>query len=301
MEQRLRAARALNRGLSRGRADTGAKVPYPGAIECLRSLRSRHGVKTVLISNSSRRAALTARSLAAMGFDEDLFDAVVTSGELVHQGLEQRTAPPWDSLGRRVFHVTWSARGTISLDGLGLTVVDSISDADFVLLHGVEGVAESKGGVREVPYVELEATLRDAAKSRPDVPLVCANPDFETVAGGRAVKAMPGALAKAYKDAGGTRVVLVGKPEPLIYSRCVETAAALGVVDAKEIAAVGDSLHHDIGGAAGAGIDSVLVACGIHADELRREGEPPESARVAELARAFGVANPTHALDAFVL
>ena len=236
-----------------------------------------------------------------MGFDEDLFDAVVTSGELVHQGLEQRTAAPWDSLGRRVFHVTWSARGTISLDGLGLTVVDSISDADFVLLHGVEGVAESKGGVREVPYVELEAMLRDAAKSRPDVPLVCANPDFETVAGGRAVKAMPGALAKAYKDAGGTRVVLVGKPEPLIYSRCVETAAALGVADAKEIAAVGDSLHHDIGGAAGAGIDSVLVACGIHADELRREGEPPESARVAELARAFGVANPTHALDAFVL
>ncbi len=35
-----------------------------------------------------------------------------------------------------------------------------------------------------------------------------------------------------------------------------------------QVLAIGDSMHHDIGGAAALGIDSLLIAGGIHADQL---------------------------------
>ena len=45
-------------------------------------------------------------------------------------------------------------------------------------------------------------------------------------------------------------------------------AAAMGTDRPEFCVAVGDSLHHDIQGAMEAGIDSIFVAGGIHADEL---------------------------------
>ena len=255
-----------------------------------------------MLSNSSKRADRTVGSLAPMGFGAELFDGVVTSGELVHRGLRDRKAGSvFAPLGRRVWHVTWARRGTVSLEGLGLQVVDDPGEAEFILVHGVEGVARSEGGVAECEYAELERTLREAAEKRPGVPLVCANPDFETVAGGRATKAMPGALARAYAKAGGENVVLIGKPEPLIYDACLDEAERLGVRDASKICAVGDSLHHDIAGAAGMSLDCLLVTCGLHAGELQQAGVSPEPQAVAELAARMGVPPPTHVCSSLTL
>ena len=199
-------------------------------------------------------------------------------------------------------------------------MVDDPGEAEFILVHGVEGVARSEGGVAECEYAELSRQLQEAAEKRPGVPLVCANPDFETVAGGRATKAMPGALARAYAKAGGENVVLIGKPEPLIYDACLDEAERLGVRDASKICAVvmesgieqvrgsrahcehgaskicavGDSLHHDIAGAAGMSLDCLLVTCGLHAGELQQAGVSPEPQAVAELAARMGVPPPTH-------
>lgn len=46
----------------------------------------------------------------------------ITSGELTHCYLAERPDPWWQQLGTRCIHVTWSSRGTISLDGLALQV-----------------------------------------------------------------------------------------------------------------------------------------------------------------------------------
>lgn len=46
----------------------------------------------------------------------------ITSGELTHRFLEARPDAWWQQLGRRCIHITWSSRGAISLDGLGLEV-----------------------------------------------------------------------------------------------------------------------------------------------------------------------------------
>ena len=46
----------------------------------------------------------------------------VTSGEMTHTYLIERPDSWWQALGTRCIHATWSTRGTISLDGLGLQV-----------------------------------------------------------------------------------------------------------------------------------------------------------------------------------
>ena len=56
-----------------------------------------------------------------------------------------------------------------------------------------------------------------------------------------------------------------GKPFRSVYDSCL---GQLGIADRARILAIGDSLRTDIAGAAGAGIDSLFIAGGIHADEL---------------------------------
>ena len=57
----------------------------------------------------------------------------------------------------------------------------------------------------------------------------------------------------------------MGKPDAVIY---VAAMASLGGLRPQEVLAVGDSLEHDIAGAAAAGVDSLFVGGGIHAREL---------------------------------
>ncbi|KAI3746729.1 hypothetical protein L6452_09168 [Arctium lappa] len=46
---------------------------------------------------------------------------------------------PWfRTLGKTCIHMTWSDRGTISLEGLGLMVVENLEEADFILVLGTE-------------------------------------------------------------------------------------------------------------------------------------------------------------------
>ena len=60
--------------------------------------------------------------LAEMGFAEEAFAGAVTSGEVTHTALLQRQGHFWETLGNKCIHLTWGARGSISLQGLGLEV-----------------------------------------------------------------------------------------------------------------------------------------------------------------------------------
>ena len=109
-----------------------------------------------------------------------------------------------------------------------------------------------------------------------------------------------------YLALGATDVRLVGKPYPLIYEACVNALREAGVPANARIAAVGDSLHHDVLGAARAGIDSIFVCSGVHAKQLgvpQAKSVPPEPARLAALLDEFsaetGGCSPTHAIAGF--
>jgi HAD superfamily hydrolase (TIGR01450 family) len=111
--------------------------------------------------------------------------------------------------------------------------------------------------------------------------MVCANPDLVVIHAGTPALCA-GALAEHYEEIGG-RVRWHGKPYPLVYD---SSLALLGIADRRRVLAIGDSLRTDIAGAAGAGIDSLLVAGGVHAAEFSRDGALDKARIEAALAEA---------------
>jgi len=223
--------------------------PYPGAIDCLTSLRAE-GKRIVLLSNSGKRAAFNKQRLHEMGYHDGLFDEVVTSGEACWQALHDRNAPDFADLGKRCYF--WARGGDLShVEGLDLDVVEQAEDADFLYLAGVPDYAEID------PYLPvLEIGLKR------DAPLICANPDIIAIYpnGGRGMA--PGGVAKRYEEMGG-KVIYIGKPHRPVYELCLRL---LDGVAKDNILGIGDSLQHDIAGGNGVGIDTTLLTHGVHQD-----------------------------------
>ncbi|KAF3451069.1 hypothetical protein FNV43_RR07158 [Rhamnella rubrinervis] len=267
------------------------KQPYPGAISTLEKL-AKSGAKMVIISNSSRRSSTTMEKMKSLGFDPSIFVGAITSGELTHQNLQRRDDAWFAALGRSCIHMTWSDRGAISLEGLGLKVVVDVEEAEFILAHGTEALGHPSGATCPVKLEELENIMeRCAAKN---IPMVVANPDFVTVEA-RDLRLMPGSLAAKYGELGG-EVKWMGKPDKIIY----KSAMAMAGVDASDSIAVGDSLHHDIKGANEAEIQSVFITGGIHATELGLGsfGDIADTSSVQALTSKYD-AYPSYVLPAF--
>ncbi|KAL2558860.1 Haloacid dehalogenase-like hydrolase (HAD) superfamily protein [Forsythia ovata] len=267
------------------------KLPYLGAISTLEKLAT-YGTKMVIISNSSRRASTTIEKLRSLGFDTSLFVGAITSGELTHEHLLRRDDPWFARLGRSCIHMTWNDRGAISLEGLGLQVVDNVEEAEFIMAHGTEALGLPSGAALPMKLEDLEKILEQCVAKK--IPMVVANPDFVTVEA-RALRVMPGTLAATYKKLGG-EVKWMGKPGEIIY----KSAMVMVGVDAADCIAVGDSLHHDIKGANAAGISSAFITGGVHATELGlgKFGETADDSSVQALASKYE-AYPTYVLPSF--
>jgi len=250
-------------------------APLPGAIDCLQSLIDA-GRRIVLLSNAPRRADDVVRRITAVGVPVGLYHDVMSSGEEAWQHLKRREDPFYAALGRRCLHIG-SERDLEIREGLGLDYVDAPADAQFVLNTGPAGWDDR--------IEDYEPILREALAR--GLPMVCANPDL-VVQRGSTLHLCAGALAKWYEEAGG-RVRWHGKPFRLVHDSCL---VLLGIGERSRILAIGDSLRTDIAGAAGAGIDSLLIAGGIHADEFGLRGEQTPDLRRVEAALREGGYEP---------
>ena len=246
--------------------------PLPGAVDCLRSLMER-GKRIVLLSNAPRRADDVIKRITRIGVPPGLYHHVMSSGEEAWQHLSRCDDPFYAALGRRCLHIG-SERDMEIREGLALEFVDSPTEAQFILNTGPAGWDDQ---------IEDYAPLLRRALDR-DLPMVCANPDLVVMHGSR-LALCAGALAKWYEEAGG-RVRWHGKPFRSVYDTCL---GLLAIEDRSRILAVGDSLRTDIAGAAGAGLDSLLIAGGIHAEEFGTTGEQlPDLGRVEAALRESG-------------
>jgi HAD superfamily hydrolase (TIGR01459 family) len=226
-------------------------APYPGVVDALGQLKAR-SKRVVLLSNAPLRADRVAARLEKIGVARSLYQAVVTSGEEVWQNLRTRTDPLYASLGQHCLFIG-SPRHRGMLDGLGLIEVESAGAADFILDTGPDDLDDEATRYR--------ALLEDAAGRR--LPMLCANADLHVMQGDTLI-ACAGMLAKIYESMGGP-VRWHGKPHGSVYATCLDL---LGVAEWSRLLCVGDSLRTDIAGARAAGLDSMLVAGGIHAEEL---------------------------------
>ena len=287
--------------------------PLPGAIECYEQLAAA-GKKLVVLSNTSRRRSFAMKKLPKLGFDPDALTDFVTSGEAAYDRIHA------DFKGARMLWCSWAddfqAWDPTYLDGLDVQLADA-STADFVLCQGShvldDGRSRDSTGVFEsgAPNAALDEALRTCASR--DLLMICANPDFTVTLPDGTRGFMPGKIAQYYEDVLGGRVDYYGKPHAAAFEAALEQLAAEGVTDRSRVCHVGDSLLHDVAGARAAGVDSLFVAGGIHAEEVGIEetgssalesgyarAEDLSEERLAKVFAKYGGVHPTHSTPAFV-
>jgi HAD superfamily hydrolase (TIGR01459 family) len=252
-------------------------VAYPAALEALRQLKLA-GVKVALVSNAPRRIEVVRPRMREIGIRDDLYAALYTSGEEVWNHIARKDRPDYAALGSRVYQIVGGQDLTF-LDGLGVTAVDDVAAADFVLVIGVDSPNDT--------VADFMPVLQKAHARK--LPLVCANPDLIVHRGGIA-EICAGAIAEAYREMGG-QVIIEGKPYPGIYRRAFRD---FSVMDPARVLGIGDALRTDVAGAKGVGAKSLLIAGGIHHTVLL-EGTVLDQDALARLTE--GGPQPDYALS----
>jgi len=228
-----------------------AHVPAGEALIRFRNLPGPRTRRVILVSNAPRPWPGVQKILDGYGVPREAYDAILTSGDLTRRLIAEHP-------GERVHHLG-PERDAPIFEGLDLTLVPG-EDAQRIVCTGLfDDDTETAEDYRE--------TL--AAFRARNVPMICANPDLVVE---RDKKLIPcaGLIAQAYEAIGGD-VVYAGKPYRPVYETALKMAGELAGGPAPEIArtvAVGDAIRTDIAGAAAYGIPSILVARGIHAEEL---------------------------------
>lgn len=262
-----------------GCVHNGVQV-FPGVLDGLTRLR-KAGKQVLMLSNAPRRASVVVDQLARMySIGPDLYDAVLTSGEVTWQALKARDDAAHAALGYRCFHIG-PQRDLSMFEGNGLEKVGTVAAADFMLTTGPD---DDRADV-----AAHEPALR-AGRAR-GLTLVCANPDLEVIRGETRL-ICAGALAARYQSLGGD-VIYHGKPHEVTYR------VALNLLGhPKRVLGIGDALRTDVLGAVNAGIDSAFIPGGIHGGELGiAMGELPPNDAIGALVTRLGV-RPTYLLPA---
>lgn len=267
------------------------KTAYPAAVPAVRWMHEQ-GLKVLILSNSSKRSHNALQRIQQLGYDAAWFDGAITSGEVTHVQLTNRPTTELKQLGRRCLHFTWKTRGTVSLENFDLQVVPTPADADFILAHGTEALGQADGAEPQaVSMHEINHLLQSCAEQQPLPPMVVANPDVVTVSGSDLIP-MPGTLAEYYSSLGG-QILWMGKPDPVIY----DVALDMLQLPKESVLAIGDSLQHDIQGAYNAGLDSVFITGGIHADDIAASGGDIDEQTMLQLFRKHK-GEPTYTMPA---
>jgi HAD superfamily hydrolase (TIGR01459 family) len=236
---------------------------FPEACEALHTFRARGGA-VILITNAPRPADSVQRQLRKLGVADDIYDSIVSSGDLTRNFVTSR-------LGQSMYWIGPERDNSI-YRGLDAKFAP-LEQADYIVCTGpFDDETESAEDSREMMMQALARKLT----------LVCANPDIVVERGDRLIYCA-GAIAELYRELGGD-VVFYGKPHRPIYDQAIALAKAkLGTeTPLSRVLAIGDSVRTDLAGAHSYGIDCLFVTRGIHAGEF--EGiERMDSIAVKEL------------------
>jgi ribonucleotide monophosphatase NagD (HAD superfamily) len=247
--------------------------------------------KLAILSNTSSPSQAALQRLSKYGLKGDMFTGgLVSSGEECAKYVKEMYCSGSSGTDAKALWFTWNESDKqapfdflrcCETEHKHIDIVESVSKADFILLHGSEvlrrcrelSLDSASDRVRDLNFIYnqdfsvIDPILEEALQRK--LPMVCANPDMVVALQGDIVGNMPGQIAQRYEQIGG-KVTHFGKPNPRHFIACLRN---LGLsTDNTEhftgVAHVGDSLEHDIQGANSAGLDSIFVLGGIHAVEL---------------------------------
>jgi HAD superfamily hydrolase (TIGR01459 family) len=204
----------------------------------------------ILITNAPRPANSVQRQLRKLRIADNIYDAIVSSGDLTRHFVA-------DHRGRKMY---WIGPKRDSSIHRGLDPVFApLEQAEYIVCTGLfDDETESAEDYRAMMLQARERKLT----------LVCANPDIVVERGDRLIYCA-GAIAELYRELGG-EVIFYGKPHRPIYERAIELAAESRShpIKLNRVLAIGDSVRTDLAGAHGFGIDCLFVTRGIHAEEF---------------------------------
>ena len=226
------------------------KSPYAGARKAMRFL-AQAGKEIAVLSNSGKRADLNRRRIETIGGPLPENAVVETSGEAAwHDMLSGGSGLAGEPPYRLLPVAARSGDAELWAEGNDLVrLAEHIEEADAILLMGMppQGAA---GPTRRL--------FEDARKL--GLPVICTNPDRSSPEGGQFVLS-PGVLADQFEMSGG-RVIWYGKPHGLVFA---SVRRRFPEIPRRRFLMVGDSMLHDISGAAEAGFQTCFVRSGIHA------------------------------------
>lgn len=220
-------------------------VKHQEAVECLINIRSQ-GIPVALLSNSPKPVNEVWSYLEGLGIPKSVADVLISSGSIARRIIRDTKS------GQKMYHIGPAERDAATLEGLPVEYASSPETADFILCTGLN---ETTGEAHR-------PMLKEAALA--GVPMICANPD-RIVHVRDELQLCAGVVGDVYQDLGGI-VVWAGKPNRLALHSAVES---LGMpLDETSIIMIGDSFQTDIAGAANAGYKAILIAGGIHRDDI---------------------------------
>lgn len=228
---------------------------FPRACDALMRMRARGGT-VVLITNAPRPGDVVAHQLDSLHVPREAYDAIVASGDVTREIIQQRR-------GQSLFHLG-PGRDASIFTGLDVRFAP-LESADYVVCSGLDDDDED---TPEDYRAQLELMLKRK------VFMVCGNPDVVVERGDKLVYCA-GSVADLYATMGG-EVLYAGKPYRPIYEMALAKAEAASgrTVALNRVLAVGDSVRTDLKGARTAGVDFMFVTSGIHAEEVGGRERP---------------------------
>jgi HAD superfamily hydrolase (TIGR01459 family) len=227
---------------------------YAEAGAALARFRAEGGT-VILVSNAPIPASGVERVLEKTGVRRDAWDAIVSSGDIALDHIAEKGY-------RRMHWVGPSERDYALYVRLPAPQVP-LAEAEAIVCTGLtndrsETVADYRG------LIEQGVALK--------VPFVCANPDLVVDVGDKRLLCA-GSIAAEYERLGG-EVFWAGKPHPAAYATALARAGELRgkAPELTRILAIGDAVRTDLAAAQGLGVDGLLIAAGIHGDELLAQG-----------------------------
>lgn len=219
------------------------KSVFKSALEVLHLL-NKHQKQVIFLSNAPRRLHLASERLTELGIPLNLYQGILTSGELTFEFLKSNSK----KLGNRFYHIG-PVRDHSLFEGLPFKRVEEVASADWILNSGTNGWDDT--------LLHYQPLLNQGHEHR--LPMVCANPD-QVVIFGDSEAICAGLLAKFYENLGGD-VTYFGKPYLETY---LDLQSRFAIADPKKVLVIGDSLGTDIAGANHARWDSLWILGGIH-------------------------------------
>ena len=224
-----------------------ASGPYPFAIDAIKRL-SEYNKPIVLLSNSGKRAMENCERLERLGFDLNLFTAVITSGEVAYWTIKNKFEDG-NFIKPKIYLISRDA-DTSPINGLSCEIAKNTDEADYLIIAGSESDRKP---------LNYYTSLLEPLATR-GVPAFCTNPDLMMLTpNGTSFGA--GLIAKEYEKMGGP-VTWFGKPHPLIYKFALNK---IPNIEPQKVLCIGDSVDHDIRGSFNANCSSALVKTGIAA------------------------------------